>query len=114
MNLVDIIRQRYESSSSVTWQYTESKKKFVKILNKYFGKENVIVKSCPHFEFSGFIKRNNKYVYFATGDLRWMSSMLVRTAKDDRDFTGGRNYQIDYNSEDFDGTFAELVTSLTN
>lgn len=115
MKLISIINRHYESSSWVTGQYKNAKAEFIKTLKKYFGKENVIVRSCPHFEFTGFIKYYDKYVYFSTGDLRFRvcNSMLVRTAKNDTDWTGGHNYQISYDNEkDFDIFFIGRVTEL--
>ena len=113
MSLISIINQYYESSSSVTEQYKSNKRKFVNQLKKYFGKENIIVNSCPHFEFTGFIKNNNKLVYFSTGDLRWRASMLIRTANNEKDYTGGMNNFIDYRSDNFDNLFIEKVKNLT-
>jgi len=65
--------------------------------------------SCPHFEFSGFIRRGERYVYFATGDLRWKicNSILLRTAKSDTDYTGGQNYSVMYNMSN--SMFATMV-----
>jgi hypothetical protein len=78
-----------------------------------FGKDSVIVDTCPHFEFTGFITKNGKFVYFATGDLRgsFTNTCLVRTAKNEEDFFGGRNHFVEYNS-DFDENFKNKVESL--
>jgi len=113
MKLYDVINQNFESSCSVTPQYAKAKATFKRTLNSIFGKENVVMNSCPHFEFTGFIKRNGKYVYFSTGDLRWRNSMLIRTAKNDEDYTGGQNNEINYNV-DLDTNFINKVNSLTN
>lgn len=82
MKLIDIINIEYISSSSVTEQYKSAKRSFRNRMKKLFSGDEIIIGSCPHFEFSGFIKRKGNYVYFSTGDLRWkiMNSMLVRTA----------------------------------
>ena len=56
-----------------------------------------LVKFSPnHYEFTCFIKKEDKYIYFSISDVRyfknqWYSNILVRTAKDDRDYTGGSN-----------------------
>jgi len=114
MQLINIINQDYVSSSEVTEQYKTAKREFIKTLKQYFGKDAVIVKSCPHFEFTGFVMKNKKYVYFSTGDLRWnvCNSMLVRIAKNDTDWTGGRNQSISYAADDFDNSFVALVNHL--
>ena len=51
-----------------------------------------------HYTFSAFFKDiDNKYVYFSISDVRyfqneWYTNILVRSASDDRDYTGGQNY----------------------
>lgn len=114
MKLIDIINRHYESSSSVTEHYKRAKRDFVKTLQLYFGKESVIVTSCPHFEFTGFIKKLDKFVYFATGDLRYRicNSMLVRTARHEKDYTGGHNQSVSYMDEDFDNSFRIMINKL--
>lgn len=50
-----------------------------------------------HYEFSLFIKDNeNNYVYLSISDVRffpneWFNHVLIRTAKSEEDYTGGRN-----------------------
>lgn len=55
-----------------------------------------------HYDMSGFIKRGDKYVYFSYSSLdrtyvqlkdnsSWHCPLLIRTAKHERDFTGGTN-----------------------
>jgi len=111
MRLIDIINRHYENSSSVTEEYKAAKRDFISVLKKMFKGYNVIIESCPHFEFTGFINHGTKYVYFSTDDLRWKSNMLVRTAKNDTDWTGGCNNFIEYN-EDFDKKFKAKVEQL--
>lgn len=56
-----------------------------------------LVRFSPnHYEFSCFVKRNDKFVYISISDVRywrngWYNNILIRTAQHDRDFTGGRN-----------------------
>lgn len=50
-----------------------------------------------HYYCSWFIKNGEKYIYCSFGDVRyfskdWYNSILFRTAKHDRDYTGGRNW----------------------
>ena len=52
--------------------------------------------SANHYYVSGFIERDGRYVYFCTSDVRyfpgnWHNNILIRTAKSDKDYTGGRN-----------------------
>ena len=49
-----------------------------------------------HYEVSGFVERQGKFVYFSVSDVRffpgeWYNNILVRTAQSDKDYTGGRN-----------------------
>lgn len=58
-----------------------------------------LVKFSPnHYEFSCFIKRNDKFVYISISDVRffrdrWFTDILIRTAKNENDYTGGSNYR---------------------
>jgi len=111
MKLFDIINRYYESSSSGTEQYRTAKRQFKSLMKKIFNDCQIIIDSCPHFEFSGFVKKEDKYVYFSFGDLRWKSNMLVRAAKHDKDWTGGSNNFVNYN-EGFDENFRDKVKQL--
>lgn len=49
-----------------------------------------------HYEFTAFIKRDSRYVYFSISDVRywqneWYKHILIRTANNDKDYTGGNN-----------------------
>ena len=71
-------------------------KKFIK---KNLPSEIELVKMDKnHYYFSGFLKnkKNGKYIYFSVSDVRffkddWYYNVLVRTAKDENDYTGGCN-----------------------
>ena len=51
-----------------------------------------------HYEFSAFFKNSeNRYIYFSISDVRfwqneWYNRILYRTAKHEKDYTGGHNY----------------------
>lgn len=49
-----------------------------------------------HYYLSGFVQKDGKFAYFSTSDVRhfpgaWRDNILIRTAKSDRDYTGGSN-----------------------
>lgn len=49
-----------------------------------------------HYEFTALIKRDSRYVYFSISDVRywqneWYKHILIRTANNDKDYTGGNN-----------------------
>ena len=53
-----------------------------------------------HYEFSAFIKNNEKYVYVSISDVRyfknsWYNKILIRTAKSYTDYCGGVNNYVD-------------------
>jgi len=84
---------------------TEEFKSFAKDFKKYI-KQNLPIDaklvnfSVGHFDISGFIERGGKFVYFSTSDVRsfnneWYHDLLIRTAKHEKDFTGGSNEWTD-------------------
>jgi hypothetical protein len=49
-----------------------------------------------HYEFSAFIKTDDRYIYLSISDVRffpndWYNHILIRTAIDERDYHGGYN-----------------------
>ena len=91
-----------------------------KIANSVGGE--LVSPSYGHYDMSGFIKRGLNYVYFSydtslceggrtkvilKGKGGWHSPLLLRTAKDARDFRGGcNNYESFENCE---GMIARLL-----
>ena len=63
----------------------------------------IINHRCGHYDFSGFVKKGDKHVYYSYGwnrhdrlntkseSIFGGGAVLVRTAKDSRDFRGGTN-----------------------
>ena len=52
--------------------------------------------STGHYDLSGFVENDGKYVYFSISDVRhfpreWYTNILIRTAKHEKDYTGGSN-----------------------
>ena len=93
--------QDFESSSQQTPQYLAwfklFKKEFTELLvNKFcISKEDILIGKPNHFDMSGFFKYYNQWIYFSIGDLRWSNdSMLIRTAKYQKDYTGGSDHYI--------------------
>lgn len=96
----------FESSSSRTPQYLEFhkifKKEFTALLKSYT--KRIEISKPNHFDVSGFFELNNGQIYyFGLEDLRWSKdSLLIREAKDFKDYTGGSNGFIN-----LDKNFAE-------
>ncbi len=101
----------FESSSQRTPQYLEFHRVFkreIKKLLKPYIKE-IDVHKPNHFDVTGFFRTNNdKIFYFSVGDLRWdKEAMMIREAKDFKDYTGGRNQDIELNEK-----FAEELIKM--
>ncbi len=89
----------FQSSSGLTQEFAD----FFKDVRKHLKKElsdkyELVSLNRGHFYFSGFVKnwKTGKYAYFSTSDVRffkdeWYNNVLVRTAKGDKDFSGGSN-----------------------
>jgi hypothetical protein len=96
----------FESSSIRTSQYLEFhkifKKEFKELLNSYCKK--IEISKPNHFDLTGFFELNNgKIYYISIGDLRSdKDDMMIREAKNFRDYTGGSNNHIN-----LDKNFAE-------
>ena len=93
----------FESSCSRTPQYLEFhrifKREFTAVL-KPFIKE-VDIHKPNHFDITGFFKLNDDRIfYFSVGDLRWnKESVMIRTAKDFKDYSGGSNNEINLDKD---------------
>lgn len=91
---------QFESSSGLTDEFATFAREYRSEFKKAIAPEFEVVSfNRGHFYLSGFVKNKEtgKLVYFSTDDVRgsggWYNSILVRTAKHDKDFTGGSNNQ---------------------
>jgi len=90
----------FESSSSKTLQFIAFAKDFKSYIKELTKKNfDLVGWSVGHFIISGFLqdKGTGKFVYFSLPDVRfdrngWAEKVLVRTAKDAKDFSGGSNW----------------------
>lgn len=89
---------KFESSSSTIPEFASFARAFKNWLKAEAGNDFEIVSfNRGHFYISGFLKntKNNKLVYFSIPDVRfnndWSNQILVRTAKHDKDYSGGAN-----------------------
>ena len=99
-NIKDVFKWEgyvFESSSLDTKEFLAFVRDFKKYIKSNLPKDSNLTNfSRGHFDVSGFIEKNGKYVYFSTSDVRyspdeWINDILIRTAKDDKDYTGGSN-----------------------
>ena len=69
-----------------------------------------------HYYFSGFATKNNKVIYFSISDIRHFpptgggADLLIRTAKDYKDFTGGYNNYSSLDIKDIQELSNKLVS----
>jgi hypothetical protein len=71
--------------------------------------------SNGHYYFSGFATKNNKAIYFSIPDVRygWASdglNLLIRTAKDYKDYKGGSNNYSFFDVKDIQELANKLVS----
>lgn len=67
--------------------------------------------SKNHYEFSIVFRVENQWWYMNSGDVRFsvMGSALIRTTTGPKDYTGGRNQFVGYDSPDFDAALERII-----
>jgi len=90
----------FESSSGKTPQFKSFVRDFRSEYKKIAARIGANIElSVGHFYISGFFERGGKYVYFSIPDVRFFPgeyyvNILIRTAKSNKDYTGGCNKQV--------------------
>lgn len=87
----------FGSGSYNSEEFNEFYKDFKKSFTYQLKKLNAtnIEFSKGHFNITGFFKVEDQYFYFSLSDVRDMNStMLIRTAKHNEDYTGGTNNYV--------------------
>lgn len=92
------VGHNFESSSGLTPEFQSFCKDIKSFLKKELAKDFDFSISRGHFYFSGFAQNRitKKFAYFSCSDVRyfpneWFNNLLVRIAKNDKDYTGGSN-----------------------
>lgn len=106
---------QFESSSRLTEEFAVFARAYKKhIINLLGNGLSLTVWNRGHFEVSGFVQneQTGRLAYFSCSDVRhwpdeWYNHILIRTAKHEKDYTGGPNR---YWSLD---TFSAAVNRLT-
>lgn len=97
MNMNKWIGYEFESSSVATEEFINFFKDLKKYINNNLPEDMTLVNfKRGHFHCSGFVKKDDKYVYISFSDVRfnqdkWLNDILIRTAEHDKDWTGGCN-----------------------
>jgi len=115
---IAMTKQEFESSCHRTPEYLAWHKLFKREMTAYLkslGAETVEIFSPNHFDMSGFFLKNQQWVYFSLSDLRWSKDdMLVRTAKNNKDYTGGTNNFVSLQDFDtFDRQMRRVLERIT-
>lgn len=109
------IGYNFQSSSGLTPEFAAFAAAFKKFVQNNAPQGSELKKfNRGHFYCSGFIQRGSKNVYFSLSDVRgwdWSTSILVRTAKDCGDYTGGQNNRA--NVDNFGQMVDRLLDSTT-
>ena len=97
-DFIQSLTQEFESGSQLTYQFKAFYRIFTRdfsdILTNFHAEK--IEFSRGHFITSGFFTHKDQVYYFSLGDVRWNKErMLIRTAKDYKDYTGGSNDYLD-------------------
>lgn len=92
------VSNNFESSTGLTDEFSSFSKDFKKHLKSIAGSDYELYFSMGSFYCSGFFrnKKTEKFCYFSISDVRhfrdaWWNNVLVRTAKNEKDYTGGSN-----------------------
>jgi len=86
----------FESSSSTTEEFKSFSRDIKKYLKEKMVGYNLVNYNRGHFYFSAFFEKDEKFIYISSSDVRhfkdeWLNNLLVRTAENEKDYTGGRN-----------------------
>lgn len=81
---------------------SEDFKSFARLFKNRLNKEILKVggtnheQSTGHYDLYGFFDVNNQSYYYSISDVRYctVNSILIRTAQNHKDFTGGSNHYI--------------------
>lgn len=108
-------QEEFVSSCFKTRQYLTWHELFKKEFKKFLiekGASKIDIGKSNHFDMNGFFtSKSGQIYYFSIGDLRWDKiRMLLRTAKNYKDYTGGSNcFASLLSAELFENDFDHVV-----
>ena len=117
-NVLKLTQSHFESSSGRTPEYLSWHRKFKNAFKKFLtarGITDIEIGKPNHFDMSGFFTVKGQAWYFSISDLRWFKdAMLVRTAKDYKDYSGGMNHYVTLKGGElgFENSFARIVLDI--
>ena len=99
--IIQLLKSGFESSCYKTPEFSSFSRKFKNAMKKELATigAELTAYSVGHFYVSGFFRIGEKCYYFSLSDVRggeFVSEhkMLYRTAKDEKDYTGGGNCYV--------------------
>ena len=96
-------QKHFESSSNRTPEYLAWHRLFKREFTKFLQSRTatlIEIGKPNHFDMSGFFTIGNQAWYFRIEDVRWSKRhMLIRKAKDYKDYTGGTNHYASLEDE---------------
>ena len=108
-------KKEFQSSSGKTPEYLAwhrlFKREITTFLTRKLNATEVNISKPNHVDLSGFFKVGDQCWYIQLGDIRgFKDTLLVRTAKDQRDCTGGQNqYATLHDDQAFMDEFENIV-----
>lgn len=111
---LSLLEQGLESSSETTSEWTRFVNQFKKDITieiNHIG-ATLTAFNKGHFYVSGFFRTSSdKCYYFSTSDLRGTTNpqLLIRTAKDEKDYSGGNNNYLEWSH----GMFSKLPSHVS-
>jgi len=102
-----------DNGSTCSGEYKQFCKALRHYLERTFPDAEIIGFKANHYDTSGFIKKDDKYIYISSGMDRFrgyhdfsesscMNGVLYRTAKNSTDYKGGSNHFTSFNNLEHD------------
>ncbi len=92
------LTHQFSSGTRIGDDFKKFSTEYRKTLKKALADTGITIAnySRGHYDISGFLEKDGKYVYFSVSDVRyypagWYTNILIRTATSLHDYTGGRN-----------------------
>ncbi|MCJ7631035.1 hypothetical protein MUP77_01345 [Candidatus Bathyarchaeota archaeon] len=107
MQFLELLKEEFESSAWLTPQFQRFFLTYItemrRLLTKRYNATEIHF-NRGHFDVYGFFKASNGQTYYiSTSDVRWATKrlgMFMRTAINDKDYTGGQNRTLPIESEE--------------
>lgn len=93
----------YAPANYFKGEFIPAARKEFKAIAKNIGAD--IKFNANYFECSAFFSKDGKFIYVHLGDVRWndwYDRILYRTAKDEKDYTGGANCYCGYENLEYE------------